>query len=288
MILVDLNQVMISNLMMQPDISKRVDENVVRHMVANTLRSYNVKFSKDYGQMVICADDKKYWRKELFPYYKASRKKDRAASPYDWAMIFETLHKIKDEIKEFFPYPVVQIDGAEADDIIGTLCMKNGSQGLRTFNTEKILILSSDKDFMQLQKFVNVEQYSPMQKRFIKPEFGAQAYLLEHIIRGDRGDGIPTIMSSDDTFVTESRQKPISSKKLNTWLAQSPEEFCNTEMLRNYSRNQMLIDLTKIPEELQEQIVDTFESSPKRGREKLFNYFIKNKMKHLMEHLQEF
>jgi len=287
MILVDLNQVMISNLMMQPDISKRVDENVVRHMVANALRSYNVKFAKDYGRMVICADDKKYWRKKVFPYYKASRRKERSASPYDWAMIFDTLHKIKDEIKEFFPYSVVQIDGAEADDIIGTLCHRHGVF-LKNETTEKILILSSDKDFMQLQKFVNIDQYSPIAKKFIKPDVNPHSFLCEHIIRGDRGDGIPNILSSDDTFVTDSRQKPISSKKLNTWVTQTPEEFCSTEMLRNYNRNQMLIDLAKIPEDLQEQIVDGFETAPKRGREKLFNYFIKNKMKHLMEHLQEF
>jgi len=288
MILVDLNQVMISNIMMQPGIAKSVDENIVRHMVVNSLRGYNVKFGKDYGEMVICSDDKNYWRRDVFPYYKASRKKDRAASPYNWALIFETLHKLKDELKEHFPYKVLQSEGAEADDIIGTLCMKNGSRGLRTHDTQKILILSSDKDFMQLQKYVNVEQYSPMQKRFLKPEFGAKQYLREHIIRGDRGDGIPNILSNDDVFVTESRQSPVNKKKLNTWLGQDPEEFCNTDMLRNYSRNSLLIDLDKIPEALQADIINQYETAPKRDRSKLFNYFMKNRMKQLMEHLQEF
>jgi len=287
MILVDLNQVMISNLMMQPGISKHVDENMVRHMVLNALRSYNVKFKQDYGEMIICADDKNYWRRDLFPYYKASRKKERNASPYDWALIFDVLHKIKDELKENFPYKVVQVSGAEADDVIGTLCHKYGVF-LKNSETERILILSSDKDFMQLQKFVNVDQYSPMAKKFIRPECNPHAFLCEHIIRGDRGDGIPNILSRDDTFVSESRQKPISSKKLYTWLQQEPKEFCSDEMLRNYDRNQMLIDLAKIPEELQDSIVDEYESAPSRDRSKLFNYFIKNKMKHLMEHLQEF
>lgn len=287
MILVDLNQVMISNLMMQPGITKHVDENLIRHMVALALKSYNVKFKQDYGEMVICTDDKNYWRRDIFPYYKASRKKSRDASPYDWALIFEVLHKIKDELKENFPYKVLQVAGAEADDIIGTLCHQNGVF-LRNADTERILILSSDKDFMQLQKFVNVDQYSPMAKKFIRPEGNPHAYLCEHIIRGDRGDGIPNILSKDDTFVTESRQKPINTKKLNTWLQQDPQEFCNEEMMRNYNRNQILIDLQKIPEALSEDIVGMYETTESRDRSRLFNYFMKNKMKQLMEHLQEF
>jgi len=287
MILVDLNQVMISNIMMQPGLSKNVDENLIRHMVVNSLRGYNVKFKQKYGDIVICSDDKNYWRREVFPYYKASRKKDREASPYNWALIFEVLHKIKDELKENFPYVVLQTSGAEADDIIGAICNKYGKT-LRTPETENILILSSDKDFMQLQRYVNVEQFSPMAKKFIKPECNAKMFLLEHIIRGDRGDGIPNILSSDDTFVTEARQRPINKKKLNIWLDQDPEEFCNTDMLRNFSRNSMLIDLTKIPQTLQSQIIEQFESTEKRDRSKLFNYFMKHKMKQLMEHLQEF
>jgi len=287
MILVDLNQVMISNLMMQPGITKHVDENMIRHMVLNSLRSYNTKFGSEYGDMVICADDKNYWRRGLFPYYKASRKKEREASPYNWALIFETLHKIKDELKQNFPYKVIQVDGAEADDIIGTLCNKYGVF-LKNSETPKILILSSDKDFMQLQKFINVDQYSPMAKKLIRPECNPHAFLCEHIIRGDRSDGIPNILSNDDTFVTESRQKPITAKKLNTWITQDPEDFCTTDMLRNYNRNQILIDLSKIPQELQENILQGYEDAPRRDRSKLFNYFIQNKMKNMMEHLQEF
>jgi len=273
--------------MMQPGITKHVDENMIRHMVLNSLRSYNTKFGSEYGDMVICADDKNYWRRGLFPYYKASRKKEREASPYNWALIFETLHKIKDELKQNFPYKVIQVDGAEADDIIGTLCNKYGVF-LKNSETPKILILSSDKDFMQLQKFINVDQYSPMAKKLIRPECNPHAFLCEHIIRGDRSDGIPNILSNDDTFVTESRQKPITAKKLNTWITQDPEDFCTTDMLRNYNRNQILIDLSKIPQELQENILQGYEDAPRRDRSKLFNYFIQNKMKNMMEHLQEF
>ena len=286
MILLDLNQVMISNLMMQPGVMNSIDENLVRHMVLNSIRMYNVKFKDEYGEMIICADDRKYWRRDIFPYYKASRKKDRAESPYDWNLIFETLNKIRDEIKETFPYCVLQVDKTEADDIIGTLCHKYGVE-LRNESTEKILILSSDKDFMQLQMFANVEQYSPMAKKFLRTN-EPDKFLKEHIIKGDRGDGIPNILSSDDTFVTDKRQKPVTEKKLNIWVTEEPLQFCDNLMLRNYKRNESLIDLGKIPVEYQQKILDAYENTPRNGRDKLLNYFIKNRMKQLMEHIQEF
>ncbi len=288
MILLDLNQVMISNLMMQPGItSGGINENLIRHMVLNSIRMYNVKFKDEYGDLVICADDKKYWRKDLFPYYKAARKKSREESPYDWNLIFETLNKVRDEIRENFPYKVIQIDKTEADDVIGTICTNYGVE-LRNSQSEKILILSSDKDFMQLQKFANVDQYSPIAKKFLKTSEPIK-FLKEHIIKGDRGDGIPNILSSDDTFITEARQKPVTEKKLNTWVTQKPEEFCDAPMLRNYQRNESLIDLSKVPSEYADRILTAYRSPKEvKGKDKVLNYFIKNRMKQLMEHIQEF
>ena len=288
MILLDLNQVMISNLMMQPGIANGgIDENLIRHMVLNSIRMYNVKFKAEYGDLVICADDKKYWRKDLFPYYKAARKKSREESPYDWNLIFETLNRVRDEIRENFPYKVIQIDKTEADDVIGTICTNYGVE-LRNSQSEKILILSSDKDFMQLQKFANVDQYSPMAKKFLKTSEPVK-FLKEHIIKGDRGDGIPNILSSDDTFITEARQKPVTEKKLNTWVAQKPEDFCDASMLRNYQRNESLIDLSKVPSEYADKILTAYRTPKEvKGKDKVLNYFIKNRMKQLMEHIQEF
>jgi hypothetical protein len=274
--------------MMQPGIANGgIDENLIRHMVLNSIRMYNVKFKDEYGDLVICADDKKYWRKDLFPYYKAARKKSREESPYDWNLIFETLNRVRDEIRENFPYKVIQIDKTEADDVIGTICTNYGVE-LRNSQSEKILILSSDKDFMQLQKFANVDQYSPMAKKFLKTSEPIK-FLKEHIIKGDRGDGIPNILSSDDTFITEARQKPVTEKKLNTWVAQKPEDFCDASMLRNYQRNESLIDLSKVPSEYADRILTAYRSPKEvKGKDKVLNYFIKNRMKQLMEHIQEF
>ena len=288
MILIDLNQVMISNLMMQPGLkADGINENMIRHMVLNSIRMYNVKFKDEYGEMIICADDKKYWRRDVFPYYKASRKKAREESPYDWNLIFETLNKVRDEIRENFPYRVIQIDKTEADDVIGTICREYGVE-LKNQQSERILILSSDKDFMQLQRFANVEQYSPMAKKFLKTSEPIK-FLKEHIIKGDRGDGIPNILSSDDTFIAESRQKPVTEKKLNIWILQKPEDFCDAPMLRNYQRNENLIDLSKVPDEYATKILNAYHNPNSiKGKDKILNYFIKNRMKQLMEHIQEF
>lgn len=287
MILVDLNQVMISNLMMQiGKNNSQVDENLIRHMVLNSLRMYNVKFRQEYGEMIICADDKQYWRRDFFPYYKAGRKKSREESPLDWNLIFETLNKVRDEIRENFPYVVIQIPKAEADDVIGALCHRYGVE-LASESTEKILILSSDKDFLQLQKYANVYQYSPMAKKFLV-EKNPERFLQEHIIRGDTGDGVPNFLSCDSTFVTQARQKPITEKKLNTFIGKKPEDFCDEIMLRNYRRNEQLIDLSKIPDNIQSRVYEAYDSTPKRGKEKLLNYFIKHRMKLMVNHIQEF
>lgn len=284
MIIVDLNQVMISNLMKtlgNHASGTEIDENLLRHFILNSIRSYNTKFRGKYGEMIIACDDKNYWRRQLFPYYKANRKRDRDASDLDWNAIFTSLNKIRDELKEFFPYRVIQINSAEADDIIGTLCMRFGN------THDKILIVSGDKDFRQLQTYNNVEQYDPVRKTWIK-ENNPSAYLKEHIIRGDMGDGVPNFLSSDDSLVLKIRQKPISQKKLDQWVYMNPDEFCDEAMLRNWKRNEQMVDLTKIPDEIQNHIIESYETQVGKGREKLFNYFIQHRLKNLMSDLSQF
>ena len=289
MLLVDLNQVMISNLMQQVGNKKNValDENLIRHMVLNSLRLYRKKFSAKYGELVICCDDKNYWRRNIFPYYKAHRKKDREASHLDWHMIFEILNSIRDDLKSEFPYKVLQVEHAEADDIIASICHVYGFLGVAPSDATPILILSSDKDFVQLQKYANVEQYSPMQKKFVTVANPAR-YIHEHILRGDRGDGIPNFISADDTFVSNKRQKPLSTKKIDVWNGLEPEEFCDEEMLRGYKRNQQLVDLDFIPENIQEEAFNQFKNYETNDRSVMFNYFVQKRLKNLMEVINDF
>jgi hypothetical protein len=282
MIIFDFNQVAISNLMEQIGSSKTpVDESLVRHMILNTIRTYVKKFKDSHGpEIVIACDNKKYWRREIFPHYKAGRKKAREASGHDWSTIFDCLNKIRDELKVNSPYKVLDVDSAEADDIIAVLSLKYSA-------TQKIMILSSDKDFAQLQKYPNVEQFSPILKKAIKEPLPS-AQLKQLIIRGDKGDGIPNILTKDDVFVTGGRQKPITEVKIIGWMNQEPKEFCNEDMLRNYARNEMLIDLTRIPESLKEAILHSYDEAKGRTKQEFMNYMIANRLKNLLEVIDEF
>ena len=278
MILVDFNQVCISNIMQDIKNNSDIQEDLVRHMVLSSLLMYKQKFGKQFGELTICCDSHKSWRKEVFPFYKANRKSYRDNSDFDWKKIFTILNQIRNELKDSFPYRVIEVEGAEADDIIANFA--NNSK-------EPLLILSSDKDFIQLQRNPNVKQFSIIQKKYLNG-VDPTTYLKEHIIKGDRGDGIPNILSEDDTFVSGKRQSKIIKARLESWIKMDPQEFCNDKMFRNYCRNEQLVDLNKTPSDIIDKIVDIYNNYKDNGRSKLFNYFVKHKLRNLMEHLQEF
>lgn len=279
MIVIDFSQVMLSNLHMQlgGHTNVEIKEDLFRHMVLNSLRSYKQRFTGDYGQLVIACDNKHYWRKDLFPYYKAHRKKIQEKSELNWTEIFEHLNKMKAEVKEFFPYPVIEVEKAEADDIIATMCLTK---------KEKILILSADKDFIQLQNMPWVTQYNPIKKEWVTHK-DPILFLREHILKGDSGDGIPNILSPDNCMVIGERQKPMTQKRLSHYLTTHYMEYDDVAA-RNYHRNVQLIDLTMIPPDIKVRIEEEYIRESGKKRDKLMNYFIKNKLKNLMENLSEF
>jgi len=300
MIIVDFNQTAISTLMAElagrTDVEIRKD--LIRHMIINAIRSYKVKFGAEFGELVIACDNRKYWRKDKFPYYKASRKKARQDSGFDWKLIFDTLSEIKAELHQFFPYQVIDVEGAEADDVIAVLALwtqtndfKNSVGLFGEPEPQPVLILSGDHDFIQLQKYKNVSQFSPIHKKWIKPDQSIQHYLMEHIIKGDKGDGIPNILSADDTFITDARQRPITTKKMEPWLSINPDEFTthvDTETARNFQRNRYLIDFEYIPDTIRNNIIGAWQDQPRKDRSQLLNYFMEHKMKNLIDSLGDF
>lgn len=286
MIIIDISQVMIANIMAQlgNHTNTVIEEDIFRHMVLNSIRSFRKNFA-DYGEIIIACDDKRYWRKQAFPYYKANRKKARAQSEIDWNQIFNCLNKIRDELKHYSPYRVLQVEGAEADDIIATLCIEYGTI---LQSSEKILILSGDKDFVQLQVYGNVEQYNPVLKKQIK-NTNPHKYLREHILKGDRGDGIPNIMSSDTCIIEGERQKSLPAKRIEylTSIADL-SKVLPPDQLNNFKRNERLIDLHMIPEELMNSILEKYHSEANKSKDKLAEYFSKFKLKTLTENIGEF
>jgi len=287
MIIIDMNQISLASLMMHLNMTKakKPDENMVRHMILNSVRMYRTMFSDKYGEVVLTYDSKHYWRRDFFPQYKSNRKKGREEDGRNWDAIFEVLNKIKSEIKENLPYKFLEVYGAEADDIIATLCKHSQTEKDRTKN-ENILIVSGDKDFIQLQKYVNVKQYSPILKKYVDGH-NPDTYIKEHILKGDTSDGVPNVLSPDNTFTDGLRQRPLGKKKIETWLNIDINDL-QDEVKRNYQRNEKLIDLSKIPNELEDEILTEFHGAPFGDRSKLLNYFIKSRLKNLTETIGEF
>jgi 5'-3' exonuclease len=285
MILIDYNQMVIANFMgFRKQFEPGKEDVMMRRMVLHNIRMIKNKFSNKYGkEVVFCCDNKKNWRKDIYPFYKANRKKAREENKQgvDWQVLFNTMDNIRNEIAENMPYRVVTLEGCEADDIIGVICKEFSH---RDYN---ILIVSSDKDFIQLQKYPNVSQWSPRTKKFIK-ESDPAGQLRSLIVKGDRSDGIPNILSNDDCFVEGLRQKPMSKKKIMDWLNIVPEKALEGEILRNFKRNETLIDLGCIPDKIVINIRTRYENDQYLGRDRMLNYFIKHRLKDMTESIQEF
>jgi hypothetical protein len=281
MIIVDYSGICLATIL----ITKNLDEGMIRHMTLNSLRMYNKKFRDDYGQMILACDVANNWRRSYFPQYKANRRKGRDESTFDWNEAFRIMHKIKDEIRENFPYKVIHLEGCEADDVIGTLVEQTQEFG----NYEDVMIVSSDGDFKQLQRYDNVKQFSPMLKKFVVDD-NPRLNLQEKILKGDTGDGVPNVLSDDDTLVDGRRQTPLSKKKKEAII----EDLAEGELLyaaswyRNYQRNETLIDLTKTPNDLKQKIINSYNDDPIGDKTKVFPYLVANRMKQLIESVQEF
>ncbi len=281
MILVDLNQVMISNLMAQNkgNLSELPSKDAVRHSILNTIRAFNVKFKDEYGEMILCADAADPWRRDIFPNYKHQRRVGRVESQIDWDGLFKIMSDIREEFINKLPFKVLHVDKCEADDIIATLCAQQ---------TEDLyLIISGDKDFIQLQHFGNVYQFSPLLKSFIGEQLDATVFLREQIIKGDRSDGVPNILSDDDIFLRDERQRPINKKRLEEW-SNIDNIPLGSETRKYYDRNKRLIDLSMIPNDISESIINRYKNYKDNDRSLLLQYFIDNKLKALIENINDF
>jgi hypothetical protein len=290
MILIDYSQVALANILsFKKDLvqgSESDIKNLIRHTTLSTLKYYKKKYSKQYGEMVICCDGKKYWRKEFFPNYKAARKKHREESDLDWNMIFNTLSEIREDLAKHFPYKVMHIERAEADDVIAVLTERCNEFG----TAEDVMIVSSDKDFKQLHAYDNVKHWSPMQKKQVtiaKKEI--HPFTIEHIVKGDAGDGVPNILSADDIFLVEGRQAPVSSKRLQEFVDNGFIACRNDAERRNWHRNATLVDFKFIPEDVKKEILGKYElNTPVGDKMTIMNYLMEHRCRLLLDELEDF
>ena len=298
MILIDYSQIALASILTFQQDLKSGDSNkivdLIRHVTLSSIKSYKKKYGKEYGEIVICCDGRKYWRREVFEFYKANRKKARDASDLDWKLIFDTLTEMREDIAKHFPYRVLHLDRAEADDIIAVMAkwtQDNGlvQQGL-VEESQKVLILSSDHDFIQLQKYPNVTQWSPNVKKFIKvTDTERYTKYITHVVKaGD--DGIPNILSPDNIFLQEGvRQKPVSAKRLAEFMELGFDACRNDEERRNWHRNVQLIDLDKIPADIEQDVVNAYLNTKVTGdKMSALKYLMDHRCRVLIEEIEDF
>ena len=278
MILVDLSQLLVASTFVSMKKGEtEVDIKRLRHLLLNSLSKYRRQYVNEFGELVICCDGSLSWRKDVFPNYKMGRRTDREESPLNWNQIFGCFEQLKKELRETFPYKILQINRAEADDIIGTLVME------RKFSSPKTMIISSDKDFIQLQRYHDVFQYSPVAKKLLNG-VDPEEYLREHILRGDKSDGIPNVLSDDDCIVSGIRQVPMTKKLIKSWKhIPMPEEH-----KERFERNTTLVDLRYTPYDLQKEILEQFDAKVLGSRDKIPAYFTEHGLETLTKKIGDF
>ena len=276
MILIDFSQTIIAGLMAQLKVNDgQISEDLLRHMIINSLRNYQKRYAEEYGEMVLCTDAANPWRRDFYPHYKAGRKKARDNDDMDWTLIFDTLHKVKMEIKENFPYRYMYVENSEADDIIAVLTKES---------KEPVLIVSGDKDFQQLHKYDYVKQWSPNLNKFVVQD-RPEEFLKEHTLRGDKSDGIPNILSNDNCMVEGIRQTPLRKPIFDAYMRISIEK--DDKYYRNYLRNQTLIDFDFIPEDVESRILNEYDkTTPVTG--KVFDYLRTHRLDDLLNNVEDF
>jgi len=286
MVIVDYNGIGIGAIMGQLGRGEELDEDIMRHTIINNLRVYRNKYPKaDYGEMVVACDDYS-WRREVFPQYKANRGTTKDTDKHDWVEIFRILDVVIDNLRENFHYPIIKVKGAEADDIIGELVRYK----TQPMTAEKVAIISADKDFIQLHRHGEVVQWSPPQAKMVKSDTTPTRYAFEHLMKGDSGDGVPNVLSPDNSFTDKIRQTPMRMKVINEWWEHRHDlkSVMPEEAFRNYMRNRELIDLDRTPQRIKDSSIEQLESYkyPKEGS--VLNFLIEKRMNLLIECAGEF
>lgn len=285
MILIDMSNVMMTNLHSSFPKKPTKDDfhaNQVRHLILNMIRVVNHKFRAEYGEIVICVDSKSYWRKKVFPYYKAHRKADRNKLEHiEWPVVFELFDNVKDELREWTKWPVIEVEGAEGDDVIGVLANQ--------FPDQKHVIISRDRDFQQLQAYNPLlVQYDPVEKRMLTPA-DKVGYLEEHILYGDRNDGVPNVLSDDDVLVTPGkRQNKMTAKRLAELKSSSVDQWVNKTYQRNWKRNQLLVDLRCAPPSVVRNILQQYEEQKDKPHHRMYKYLVHYKLTGLLDVVDQF
>lgn len=284
------------------------NEKAHRFVIMERLADILAKYKGKYGPEVVLACDAsgRYWRKDEFKYYKARRKAGRDQfNTIDWPAVFDFKDRILEDMRTFSAFKVVEVPRAEGDDVAAVLALEYG-------HAQPILIVSRDKDYTQLMQYGNISIHCPDKNRLLAAPKNPQADLLEHIIRGDTVDDIPNVLSDDNVFVTDGLRQVTMTAKRYQYLVDVPVcSWDDPEVIQarlapkkpadlsrdidimskakaNMTRNQNLIDLRMVPDDLRQSILDKYNEPVKRGPRGMFDYFYKYSLTRLMDKVSYF
>lgn len=286
---IDLSQIVLSTIFSTFKPEDHIDMDLVRHCILNVIKSHVQNTKTMYPMTILCVDNSKtgYWRKKVAWYYKFKRKEKRDDSKWDYEFIFHAMHTVIDELKENMPYVVLDIEGVEADDHIGVMTKYFTDRGVR------VLITSSDGDFTQLQKYPNVKQYSPIQKKPVVPKHGSPELDLKFkCIKGDKKDGIASFKAPSDHYTKEGVRAPSISAKLLAELMskqyEEMEDIVGSDGFCRIMENKALLDLDMIPDEIKSKIEQQYTDYVIPPRFKIMQYFAQHDMKKLYDAIDQF
>lgn len=299
-ILIDYSQLAISCATVFPDDmqkGKPTDkmQDIIRHVTLKSIITYNRDYKKRFGELILCCDSSPSWRREVFPYYKAHRAKNREESPIDWDTVRKFIDELKHDIETVFHYPIVAAPNAEGDDCIGAICKylqteqshdtSDNPLDALSGETPDILIVSSDHDFKQCHKYKKVKQWSPMQKKWVKVD--EPDFLVDKIIGGDKGDGIPSVLMPDDFLVNGTgRATPVTASVRAKY---KQYDTLTEDEKKRYDRNRLLIDFDAMPDRIYDGVVKSYnQERRKRNRSDIFNYLVKHRCRELIDRLEDF
>ena len=294
MILVDYSQTAIAAVYAEAKgefASAVMSEDMIRHIILNTLRNYKVMFGAEYGKLIVCTDSRNYWRYDLHPNYKGTRKKKKEDSTLDWKEVHRIMDKVRSEIDLHLPFPVIHVDRCEADDIIAVLTKmsQDDVDDSSLFGEPKpTLIISSDTDYVQLQRYPNVKQYSPMFKQMVKAKVSPIYDLNYKLVVGDSGDCIPGIKSDLNCLFEGIRQTPTKETEKVAWstnIACVPDKYQS-----RLEQNRDLIDMTRIPVQYEKAILREYQSKANEVKKNgpLWQYFATNGLNELLSNINDF
>ena len=194
------------------------------------------------NSVILCQEGKKNWRYDVFEDYKSNRKEAKAKSKLDFDTFYPMADSFCEKLKQYVPNIYqLKVEGSEGDDLIAIL-----TKNLTPKN--EVVCVSTDRDFYQLLKYNGYSQYHPIKRQYVHV-VNPERYLLEKIVVGDKGDGIPHVKPK----VSVKTAASIVEAGLEDWLSKE-----DPQIRANFERNKKLIDFDCIPVHVQQKVMEEF------------------------------